>query len=211
MPVQTVVPTGIGTQNSWNSSSGNKVTDVNTNNGDTNYISRNTLVSQHYTFPAIPGDAEVVTAASVSVTARVDVTPGSISVYGGSVGGPQIALTTGYGNYGQALDSLVIATINGYHLGLGNVGGTANTRRCTYITRSVTYLQAGEFFVSIYNLVGPFLIGSYLLYRDFLRMVEYSKRWIGPSRIIHTHEEVAKAWQEYRDGRVKWPTGILLH
>lgn len=205
MPVQSVVPTGIGSQDSWTSSTGNKVTDVSTNDGDTAYISRNTLVAQWYTFPVIPADAAAVSAASVTCVVRTEATPAIIKVYGGAAYGPEEALTTSYASKSVNLDSLVIATINGYHLGLTNAVGTLNTRRCTYIVRDVVYVQVGAFFISIYNLVGPLLVGANLMLRDFLRMSQFSQRRIGPHRIVHTPEEVAQAWHEYKDKTYKFP------
>ncbi len=220
MPIQTDAPTGIGSPSLWGlwGSASDMMDAVATNDGDTKVIygvSGGRLTTQLYTFPAIAGVTDPVTAASLGIYARKYANGvGGQAFYGlwnSSRTGTNLFPTLTFDSYALntvAAATLTLAAVNGQHgFETWAAGGPRNPVEIwvTQFYRTVNYSfiagTTGDFGYLIGSLVGA-LVGSNLLLSEMPALARAMARvWRKGQNLRLRADELEPAWRAWRGSR----------
>jgi hypothetical protein len=158
----------------------------------------------------LPADAAAISGSvTFTVNAKDTFDAGGLTVYtyayhSGSGSNPSSHTpNASYADYSGSLASVpggsgwTVANVNACEAGVASAGTGANRISCSCVEMSGTYLQAGETFVSIYNLVGPLLFGSALTLPDLIAAAGRTLYSRG-TKLLYSPQEIRQAFAEYK-------------
>lgn len=217
MPSFTLRPNGNGAYAGWAGHSYTSLSDA----SDTTYMNTNAEAEFYssYTMADLPADAGSISGDVTwhnrnTYTGDAPISQQAFFRYSSTNSLVGVASYYYLGGIGEATAAYALAPgsaawtpaiLNATEIGCYANMGFNDFLYCYDLWATGTYLQSGAFFVSIYNLVGPVLVGANLLYREFAEMVTHAQRQSHRRRIIFSPDEVSEAWREYKDRRHKHP------